>query len=1162
MAGIAWTLHPALFYEKYGSVLVQLWDSGALRNLFVPVRRLSTTIGSAVSSAVGSRLASAAPEDVDERASSEFNLCPDTLPTEDAASHRANRELFESSAEPSTSQCNELAFQGDLYTIKRRQRKRKERLRLLRASRPKMDTAGTSGPRRRRSIISDTSKKKKTGHSWSKTIGTPLADLEGALPRHKAVTLSTSDMSRSSLDDKEDEDWYQENFSETFITDNDSLRRLKALSGGRHYSGTLPRERRLSGSSDSAYLEKEGEMGAELAGGATLDRADFSKLASKYSGASAVQVTTEDKHHKGAIGGFFEDILHEPPSSLTPVDYPLNTSNLMPPKARQKIKKDSKRTKSLGLEVDTRLDTTAADAESKKVPQMSGAGWPETKKGAGATASSEACVSEEYGRDPALAKTTSNASDYGPSKQKQNSESAKCAILAEAPRSQKVSEMKLSPGPDVDSNGSSHLALCADISTMKDKQEVRITDRTEGGGTSVAPGPVAPCEKSEHAAPGSNVSRRTRNERRSKSPGSSGVGVSQEVDKPDEVSKGSPQAIQNIASPKFKSKQRADRIIPHSTEVVTATTDPGLEAERKYLGQIMPTTKATKHKKKSGTSGKPSAYHQSNVKSNHGPNPQLGGSSQVKSDTIGPKVSDTAELITPPGPIDPVIDIKLRPDSSSRYSPKVAPSTHSSKRRKKARRGVHNTDSIEAAAASIEQGPDTNFEPSSTAAGSKPDGGNKTSKEVGTSKIVPNSDVVNMLLEVRYPVFKKSSDDGDELSTGDQPQLNDSLLPCDLWPLRATLDVEDKVDQPFREICSPQEDRLRQRLDTRNPSQQDSYASVSTDRLELVKQETNTTNWRGTSQFGNDCGSGVSSLREMVRPKKMPPQDMSKDQHNYQEIDWRSKASGASTTPSSTERFPSNLKQPTNPNGSASETVEVRPKKSLPSSSPTQLERNTTSSEAIAETPPVSVTQSPKVDSLSPSELPTDMKSSYRSTSSECLFENFIGSVHRESHDWIPPPGKGVSVSTSPSQETNTSSEATAETARRAEEMTQARVSSEKINDAHAGGSKKRVQKVVRKLGPSNRREDGATSGQGAFHRDGVLNSEVLQPAQSSLEGINKHMKTLQPEDDYDSSQGRLIFGSPDSVTVLSTGEVNILINTTTRKQRSMMWPFGGVPFS
>ncbi|CAN7994444.1 unnamed protein product, partial [Ixodes pacificus] len=318
---------------------------------------------------------------------------------------------------------------------------------------------------------------------------------------------------------------------------------------------------------------------------------------------------------------------------------------------------------------------------------------------------------------------------------------------------------------------------------------------------------------------------------------------------------------------------------------------------------------------------------------------------------------------------------------------------------------------------------------------------------------------------------------------------------------------------------------------------------------------------RGTSQFRNDCGSGVSSLRQIVRPK-MPPQDMSRDQHDYQEKDLRSKASGASMTPSSTERFPSNLKQPTNPNGSASETVKVRPKKSLASSSPTQLEKNTTSSEAIAETPPLSVTQHPKVDSLPPAELPTDMKSPYRSTSSECLFENFIGSVHRERHDWIPPPETGVSVSTSPSQETNPSSDATAETARRAEEMTQAGVSSEKINDALAEGSKKRAQKAVRKLGPSNRRHDGATSGQDAFHRDGVLNSEVLQPAQGSPECTNKHMETLQSVDDYDSSQGRLIFGSPDSVTVLSTGEVSILINTTTRKQRSMMWPFGGVPFS
>ncbi|KAL3243249.1 hypothetical protein MRX96_020644 [Rhipicephalus microplus] len=50
MAGMAWTLHPALFYEKYGTVLVQLWESGDVSTLFNPMRRLSRSIGDRITS--------------------------------------------------------------------------------------------------------------------------------------------------------------------------------------------------------------------------------------------------------------------------------------------------------------------------------------------------------------------------------------------------------------------------------------------------------------------------------------------------------------------------------------------------------------------------------------------------------------------------------------------------------------------------------------------------------------------------------------------------------------------------------------------------------------------------------------------------------------------------------------------------------------------------------------------------------------------------------------------------------------------------------------------------------------------------------------------------------------------------------------------------------
>ncbi|CAN7939258.1 unnamed protein product, partial [Ixodes hexagonus] len=205
MAGIAWTLHPALFYEKYGSVLVQLWDSGTLRNMFVPIRRLSATIGAAVTTGVGARHPTARSEGLDERTSSELCLSSDTLPTEDVASSRANLDLLESSVEPSTSQCNELAFQGDMYTITRRQRKQSERLKKMRESLSKPDTTTVRRPKRRGSIMARKAKKK-DAYSRLKTIGTPVADLHGAIPRRKSVTLEASDMAKLRIGMEDDDE--------------------------------------------------------------------------------------------------------------------------------------------------------------------------------------------------------------------------------------------------------------------------------------------------------------------------------------------------------------------------------------------------------------------------------------------------------------------------------------------------------------------------------------------------------------------------------------------------------------------------------------------------------------------------------------------------------------------------------------------------------------------------------------------------------------------------------------------------------------------------------------------------------------------------------------------------------------------------------------------
>ncbi|KAH6924612.1 hypothetical protein HPB50_020515 [Hyalomma asiaticum] len=148
MAGMAWTLHPALFYEKYGTVLVQLWESGAIGTLFHPVRRLSKSISDRITSLRHHHGAAAiaAPEPgTADGAKEALSLTDDySVATEDEATSKVNREPGDTSPEPSTSQQNELAFQGDIYTQMRRSRRQRERLQRIRETREKFLEGGSS----------------------------------------------------------------------------------------------------------------------------------------------------------------------------------------------------------------------------------------------------------------------------------------------------------------------------------------------------------------------------------------------------------------------------------------------------------------------------------------------------------------------------------------------------------------------------------------------------------------------------------------------------------------------------------------------------------------------------------------------------------------------------------------------------------------------------------------------------------------------------------------------------------------------------------------------------------------------------------------------------------------------------------------------------------
>ncbi|XP_070386937.1 serine-rich adhesin for platelets-like [Dermacentor albipictus] len=268
MAGMAWTLHPALLYEKYGIVLVQLWDSGAMNGLFRPtVRRISQSISNVVNVAIRRRRALAAytrelegppPLPVEDDGD-------DGTVTEGEATPRAFRGPGNASMEISTSEENELAFQGDIYTQMRRRRRQKERMRKIRQTRAEFlqdkkrsRSAKKSQQRscldrqrgsRHRSIMLSINKGKKSLRKQLGGEGTPLTDMEH-VAGHSHVKIAISDeTSTSSASLSKDSARSRSDSAlapDELPPDNDSLQTLRDIRGRKRNTSAPPEVRNLT----------------------------------------------------------------------------------------------------------------------------------------------------------------------------------------------------------------------------------------------------------------------------------------------------------------------------------------------------------------------------------------------------------------------------------------------------------------------------------------------------------------------------------------------------------------------------------------------------------------------------------------------------------------------------------------------------------------------------------------------------------------------------------------------------------------------------------------------------------------------------------------------------------------------------------------------------
>ncbi|KAH6924677.1 hypothetical protein HPB50_021818 [Hyalomma asiaticum] len=268
MAGMAWTLHPALFYEKYGTVLVQLWDSGAIGTLFRPVRRLSRSIGDAIAAR---RRGSAGAEpvvDVQEEPSM-LQVTDESVPTSDEAQCRAYCIPGDTTSSPSSSEENELAFQGDVYTQMRRTRRQKERLKKIREARQQFLESSSSGSakrrrsRRRRQSSFVPSKVRDMLRRDFDGTGTPLTEMEGPAEEPRVIIIDAPDVSSPASPPSELNEDAKGGTPEggagivkrldvaQLRGDNDSLRKFRAITG-RKKASVSPPPGVMSDHSDSA----------------------------------------------------------------------------------------------------------------------------------------------------------------------------------------------------------------------------------------------------------------------------------------------------------------------------------------------------------------------------------------------------------------------------------------------------------------------------------------------------------------------------------------------------------------------------------------------------------------------------------------------------------------------------------------------------------------------------------------------------------------------------------------------------------------------------------------------------------------------------------------------------------------------------------------------
>ncbi|CAN7996695.1 unnamed protein product [Ixodes pacificus] len=452
-----------------------------------------------------------------------------------------------------------------------------------------------------------------------------------------------------------------------------------------------------------------------------------------------------------------------------------------------------------------------------------------------------------------------------------------------------------------------------------------------------------------------------------------------------------------------------------------------------------------------------------------------------------------------------------------------------------------------------------------------------------------------MLGALRRPLFKRSNSDSAHLPIEGQQSPNEQ------WASWLTVDFDDHRSMSRRMVSmSPEEEHLRRRLATWDPFEEESYALFSPDRPDLPQEESfdalvplgppHETKREFSSSMASICECDSCPSRTICS-NESPLYGMTTDPNLYDDMHWILESAGARLASSSEQQFSSSPARPPDVSGGTSGKDRHRPVMSYLAPYASQVRSKVAAADGIAETLPYTVqSRHHNLNLTSLQGVLGGWKSSSESFDSKSCEDSFMQSakgtvpvrgaqrlsdatkspvvpveVHpRETRVRRRPPApslqgplhekdiQGASTVTTPEDVTVYSTEAP-------EFGVSLRRGKPKHTKARHKRSTKKTTEPKNRKPPQNRYYRGleADSKDNKPTHDGdVVSATASTSPVGSIHRIKRLVDTRRLANDSDSAWSELTFSEPDCVTLSSAGEVKVCINLTSKRKRTMMWPF------